>query len=206
MKTTILSRIGIQSAFISDRNEIETRLKNAYIRNYEISKDGIVDVADEVSTEFGIFRRNLMTSTGKLKIRFGKVKGFYGYKLASLEGCPKEVENYFYLWVCPKLTSLEGCPKEVNYFNIYDCPKLTSLKGAPEKVRGNCIINKCPLIKSLEGCPSYVGGKLSVDGRWLESLKGAPKKVKGIIEFTTDSNALREELKILYPNNEIAFY
>ena len=184
MKTTILSRIGIQSAFITDRNEIETRLKNANIRKYEISEDGIVNVPDEISTEFSNFRRNLMTSTGKLKIRLGKVKGFYGYKLASLE----------------------GCPKEVNYFDIYDCPKLTSLKGAPEEVRGNCVINKCPLIKSLEGCPSYVGGKLSVDGRWLESLKGAPKKVKGIIEFTTDSNALREELKILYPNNEIAFY
>jgi hypothetical protein len=96
---------------------------------------------------------------GKLKIRFGKVDGYFdciGNKLTTLEGAPQEVGGYF---SCSNnnLTTLEGAPQEIG--KDFDCSfnNLTTLEGAPKKVGGyfSCSYNN---LTTLEGAPKEVGG------------------------------------------------
>ena len=151
--------------------------------------DGDVDVSEDIVTD------------GKLKIRFGKVEGYFdcsNNELTTLKGAPQEVGGDF---DCSSnnLTTLEGAPNKVgeNFFcngnnltslkgasngvgGCFYCSdnNLTTLEGAPKEVGGafNCTINK---LTTLEGAPNDVGGDFNCNGNNLTSLKGAPQKVGG---------------------------
>ena len=94
------------------------------VKNYDIKKDGRVDVLGSVR----LFNKKLK----EISIQFGEIKGDFdcsNNELILLKGCPQKVSGYF---DCSnnKLTSLEGCPEEVGI--LFDCcenPTLKSLKG-----------------------------------------------------------------------------
>ena len=120
---------------------------------------------------------------GKLKIRFGKVKGYFNCshnKLKTLECAPQEVGGYF---DCSnnELTTLEGAPHKVG--ENFDCrnSKLTTLKGAPLKVGGyfDCFNNN---LTTLEGAPQEVGDYFDCSNNKLTTLEGAPHKVGGYFD------------------------
>ena len=122
---------------------------------------------------------------GKLTDGFewGIVKGYFTCEfcssLKSLEGAPKEV-NDFYCCFCASLTSIEGAPKKVGeLFDCSHCENLTSLKGAPKEVSGTFNCACCKNLKSLKGAPEKVGGDFKcTDCENLTSLEGAPKGYK----------------------------
>ena len=114
---------------------------------------------------------------------WGIVKGYFTCEfcsnLKSLEGAPKEV-NDFYCCFCASLTSLEEAPEKVGeLFDCSHCENLTSLKGAPKEVSGTFNCACCKNLKSLEGAPEYVGEMFDCSYcKNLTSLKGAPKRCK----------------------------
>jgi len=129
---------------------------------------GDVDVSEDIVTD------------GKLKIRFGKIGGYFdcnNNRLTTLEGVPKEVGGYF---DCSynNLTTLEGAPNVVGEDFYCDNNRLTTLEGAPNEVSGDffCGGNK---LATLEGAPKEVGGCFSCSNNNLTTLEGAPKKVGG---------------------------
>ena len=88
---------------------------------------------------------NDIVADGKLKIRFGHVKGCFdcgNSELTTLEGSPQEVGGNFDCGF-NKLTTLEGAPQEVggDFYCSYN--ELTTLEGSPQKVGGSfyCINN-----------------------------------------------------------------
>ena len=96
---------------------------------------------------------------GKLKIRFGHVKGHFNCKnneLTTLEGTPRKVGRYF---DCRynKLTTLKGAPQEIGGGFNCNHNKLTTLECAPQKVGGNfdCSYNE---LTTLDGTPQEIGG------------------------------------------------
>jgi hypothetical protein len=121
------------------------------IKNWSINSEGLVDVNGYV-----YLQSKRLT---KLPLNFGYVAGNFlcwDNKLASLEGCPREVGGNF------------------------DCQsnKLNSLKGSPQVVRGDfyCTYNE---LTSLEGGPHTVGGGFSCVYNKLTSLRFAPDEVEG---------------------------
>jgi hypothetical protein len=101
-------------------------------------------------------------------------------RLASLEGCPREVSRDFN---CSdnRLTSLEGAPEKVSRdFNCSD-NQLTSLEGAPEKISGNfyCSYNQ---FTSLEGAPREVGEDFVCSADYLIDVSALRRcKIHGMI-------------------------
>ena len=127
--------------FIKDNSLVWNPLTKRYDCNgdVKISKDIVLD--------------------GKLKIKFGHVKGYFNCRhneLTALEGAPQKVGGYF---ICSynKLTTLDGAPNEVGG-NFY-CGRnnLTTLDGAPRKVGGNfdCSYNE---LTTLDGTTQEVDG------------------------------------------------
>ena len=110
--------------------------------NVKVSKDIVID--------------------GKLKIRFGKVSGYFycsDNKLTTLKGAPKEVSGSFY---CSNnnLTTLEGAPQYVKGSFTCNDNNLVSLEGAPNEVCGNfCCYNNPNLVLPKEK-PSWVKGEI----------------------------------------------
>ena len=146
--------------------------------------DGDVDVSEDIVTD------------GKLKIRFGKVGGYFdcnNNRLTTLEGAPKEVGRNFY---CSdnKLTTLEGAPNKVG--GIFNCSdnKLTTLEGAPNKVGGifDCYRNE---LTTLKGAPQEVGGDFDCTDNKLTTLEGAPQKVGGDFYCSNNPNLVLSEDK-----------
>lgn len=74
-------------------------------------------------------------------------------ELTSLEGCPKEVEQF----ICSKnkLTTLEGSPSKVLSDYLCSYNNLTSLKGIQKEINGvfDCSSNN---LKTLEDCPKLI--------------------------------------------------
>ena len=167
--------------FIEDNNLVWNPLTKCYDcdNDVKISKDIVLD--------------------GKLKIRFGHVKGNFGcfdIKLTTLEGVPQKVGGNFdcssneltTLEYAPQeiggdfycshneLTTLEGAPNEVG--SGFDCSsnKLTNLKGSPQKVGSyfDCSSNK---LTTLEGAPQEVEDYFDCDFNKLTNFKGAPQTV-----------------------------
>ena len=140
------------------------------IGNYNINKDGTVDVYGNVD----LHDKDLK----KLPVKFGKVTGYFSCfqnQLTSLDGCPNSVGDYF---SCSdnQLTSLKGCPREVGHNFICRNNQLTSLEGGPEEVGGgfSCSHNK---LTSLKGSPREVGGNFNCEDNQLKSLDGGPIRI-----------------------------
>jgi len=99
---------------------------------------------------------------GKLKIRFGKVSGYFycsDNNLTTLEGAPNKVVGSFY---CSnnKLTTLDGAPQYVEGSFTCNDNNLVSLEGAPNEVCGNfCCYNNPNLVLPKEK-PSWVKGEI----------------------------------------------
>ena len=112
---------------------------------------------------------------GKLKIRFGKVKGYFvcsDNKLATIDGAPQEVGGYF---ICSN-------------------NNLTTLEGAPQKVGGgfSCKDNK---LTTLEGAPQEVGDGFDCSHNELTTLEYAPHKVGGDFYCSNNSNLVLPKKK-----------
>jgi len=130
---------------------------------------------------------NDIVSDGRLKIRFGHVKGYFNCsfsELTTLDGAPQEVGGYF---DCSgnRLTSLEGAPRKVG--DGFDCSdnNLKTLEGAPQKVKDgfNCSDNE---LTNLKGAPQEVSGNLYCsDNPNLVLPKTKPSWIKGKIITTS---------------------
>lgn len=139
---------------------------------------------------------------------FGKVSGVFDISdngLESLEGCPREAEEFN----CSGnlLTALSGGPdKALDYFcaNNYlvsldgisnnaqnisapgnSIENISALEGKP--IKGNLFLNN-NYLSSLDGCPEEIGGSLDVSECNLNSLEGCAKKVVG--NFDCSENTL----------------
>jgi len=141
---------------------------------------------------------------GKLKIRFGKVNGYFdcsNNNLTTLEGSPNEVVGSFY---CDNnnLTTLDGAPNKVG--RDFDCSydKLTSLEGAPNKVGRDfdCSSNN---LTTLEGAPNKVGRDFYCGYNELTSLEGAPQEVGGDFNCIYNPNLILPEGKPSWLKGEI---
>ena len=143
------------------------------IRNWSISKDGLVDVDGVVSLVYKELK--------KLPIKFGIVTGYFSCqcnKLTTLEGAPYSVGGDF---SCSsnKLTTLEGAPRSVDGSFYCDSNKLITLEGAPYSVGGDfsCYSNN---LTTLEGAPKSVNlGDFNCHGNQLTTLEGAPGSIGG---------------------------
>ena len=147
--------------FIEDNNLVWNPLTKCYDcdGDVKISKDIVLD--------------------GKLKIRFGHVKGNFGcfdIKLITLDGVPQKVGGDF---DCSSnyLTTLECAPNEVNGNFQCSSNELITLKGAPLKVGGYfaCYSN---ILTNLKGAPQTVGGYFDCSSNKLTTLEGAPQEVE----------------------------
>ena len=83
--------------------------------------------------------------------KWGKVKKFiikFPYHLESLEGCPREVEEFQCIRT-ERLKTLEGGPEicKGDYL-IQHSSSLESLKGAPKKIGGNFYCKNCCKLKT----------------------------------------------------------
>lgn len=133
--------------------------------------------------------------------KWGKVKRFiikFPYNLESLEGCPREVEEFqcirterlktleggpeickgdYLIQHSNSLESLKGAPKKIGgNFNCNNCCKLTSLEGGPEEVTYSYEVGNCTMLKTLKGGPKYVGIIFDCsECHSLESLEGGPE-------------------------------
>jgi len=193
--------------FIEDNNLVWNPLAKCYDcdGDVRISKDIVLD--------------------GKLKIRFGHVKGNFGcfdIKLITLEGVPQKVGGNFdcssneltTLEYAPQeiggdfycshneLTTLEGAPNEVG--SGFDCSsnKLTTLEGAPQEIGGDfyCINNK---LTTLEGAPQKVSGDFVCTFNKLTNLKGAPQTVGSDLYCRNNPNLVLPKEKPSWIKGEI---
>ena len=130
--------------FIEDNNLVW----NPSTRHYDC--DGDVSISDDI------------VSDGKLKIRFGHVKGYFDCsynELTTLDGSPQEVGGNF---DCShnELTTLEGAPQKVDGY--FDCShnELTTLEGAPQKVGRSLYCRDNPNLVLPKTKPNWVKGKV----------------------------------------------
>ena len=124
-----------------------------------------------------------IVTDGKLKIRFGKVGGYFvcnNNNLTTLEGAPQEIGGNFNC-AHNNLTTLEGAPQEIGKDFICFHNQLTTLEGAPKEVGGNfyCGNNK---LTTLDGAPNTVGGDfLCSDNPNLVLSEEKPSWVNGVL-------------------------
>lgn len=138
-----------------------------------------------------------LVENGKLKIKFGVVKGNFIVNmplntLASLEGVPQSVGKDFIIEKAYSLTSLIGSPKKVGRdFVVINCDSLKSLEGAPQKVGMDFTCLSCSHLQSLKGAPQKVGGNFNCSFcNHLKSLEGAPKEIGGLF-YCFNCNSLK---------------
>lgn len=115
-----------------------------------INPDGTIDVDGDICID---------TDLKRLPIQFGIVTGFF--------------------WICGAslLTTLEGCPRECENFSAEDT-LIKSLVGGPEVVYDRYDISGCKRIKNLEGAPRRVGVAFWVNLTPLTSLMGVPDGIE----------------------------
>ena len=113
---------------LSEKSLICSLCEQYVIMNYNINKDGSIDVDKNVSLWF----RRLK----KIPLKFNKINGRFD--------CSNN-----------RLTTLEGSPIEVNGNFLCYNNKLTSFKFAPKIIRGEFNCN-CNNIKSFEYFPNFV--------------------------------------------------
>jgi hypothetical protein len=164
--------------FNEQENSIKDWLDIFKIEEYEIDKDGFINVNEdtelfilmnliEIPIKFGIIKGSFDCSVNKLLSLKNSPKKVFGNfscsdnKLTSLIGGPKDVSGNYKCYV-NSLIKLEGCPKEL--FGDFDCNTniLTTLVGGPVKVSGfySCKDNK---LTSLEGLPYKIGGRFTCE-------------------------------------------
>jgi len=144
--------------------EVNNLVWNPSTRSYDC--DGDVRISNDIVLD------------GKLKIRFGHVKGYFGCfnnKLITLEGAPQKVGGDF---DCSgnKLKTLKGAPQKVG--GDFNCSnnKLTTLEGAPKEV-GDDFICRYNYLTTLKGAPQEVGGGFYCRNNKLTTIEGAPQKI-----------------------------
>ena len=116
-----------------NKAEIEAWCDEMDIKNYTINSQGEIDVKGNVDLDNTYFK--------ELPYKFGTVTGWFTLEnnknLRSLKNCPDHISNkhMFDIEGCSKLVSLEGCPKEVDgWFYCKDCKR----KFTKEEIRSMC--------------------------------------------------------------------
>lgn len=104
-------------------------------------------------------------------------------KLASLKGCPINVDNRFTITLCASLKGLDYLPEHIGgNITINHNVNLLSIDGlsaVTNVVNGDLYINSNYKLKSLQGCPSIVDGVFSCEKcKALTSLSYCPEQVK----------------------------
>lgn len=115
---------------------------------------------------------------------WGKVKDFLIFncnKLKSLEGSPEVCNNFMIDGCCDNFDSLEGCPKEIKNTFFIKNSFIQTIKGITQNVQ-NIHIRNCPKLRSFEGCPKELAGEINFSGLMSmdKNLKGFPEKVNKI--------------------------
>ena len=165
---------------------IQEYLEDNYRGKWTISKKKDKDGKFIVNSRGEVHHKGNSNRLTNDMFKWGKVKRFiirFPYHLESLEGCPREVEE-FQCINTEKLKTLEGGPEicEGNYL-IQFAKSLESLKGAPKIVGGDFNCKNCIKLTSLEGGPTEVGlSYRASDCSSLKSLKGGPKFVGAIFD------------------------
>lgn len=115
---------------------------------------------------------------------WGKVKDFIIIncnKLKSLEGSPEVCNNFMISGCCDNFNSLEGCPKEIKNTFFVKNSFIQSIKGMTQDVK-NIYMHNCPKLQNFEGCPKELTGEINFSGLISidKNLKGFPEKVNKI--------------------------
>ena len=118
---------------IGIRVKIEKWLKDNNLTRYEILEDGTIDLQQNLNMQDGLFVNK------PDYIDFESVQAYMDISnnrgLQILDGCPIDVNGYFYARNCD-LESLEGGPEFVGGdFNVSG-NKLHSLEGFPKEIKG----------------------------------------------------------------------
>lgn len=116
---------------------------------------------------------------------WGNVKDFLIFncnKLKSLEGSPEVCNNFMIDGCGDNFNSLEGCPKEIKNTFFIKNSFIQSIKGMTQDVK-NIYIYNCPKLQNFEGCPKELTGEINFSGLMSmdKNLKGFPEKVNKII-------------------------
>lgn len=141
------------------------------IKNYTINDKG------EVSCESVDIKQAPIT---KLPIKFDKVKEFrvQHCKLTTLEGCPREVENFY----CTNnnLTSLKFGPKKCHTYSVSN-NNITSLEHSPNEVVNFFIDNN--ELTNFEGINFNRCVVLFVGKNKINDLKGIPISENYLLDY-----------------------
>ena len=180
---------------------IQEYLENNYRGKWTISKRKDKDGKFIVNSRGEVHHKGNSNRLTNDMFKWGKVKKFiiiFPYHLESLEGCPREVEEFqcirterlktleggpeickgdYLIQHSSSLESLKGAPQKIGgNFNCQNCRKLTTLEGGPEEVTYTYRVDECPSLKSLKGGPKYVGTIFDCsECHSLESIEGAPE-------------------------------
>ena len=193
----ILADGDVEVPYVLIQEYLEDNYRGKWTISKRPDKDGkfIVNSRGEV-----IHKGNTNTLTNDM-FKWGKVKRFiikFPYHLESLEGCPREVEEFqcirterlktleggpeickgdYLIQHSKSLESLKGAPEKIGgNFNCQNCCKLTSLEGGPIEVMLSYRVDECLALKSLNGGPKYVGTIFDCSECYsLESIEGAPE-------------------------------
>ena len=180
---------------------IQEYLEDNYRGKWTISKKKDKDGKFIVNSRGEVHHKGNSNRLTNDMFKWGKVKRFiikFPYHLESLEGCPREVEEFqcirterlktleggpeickgdYLIQHSNSLESLKGAPKKIGgNFDCQNCCKLTSLEGGPEEVTYSYRTDECMALKSLNGGPKYVGTIFDCsECHSLESIEGAPE-------------------------------
>ena len=180
---------------------IQEYLEDNYRGKWTISKRKDKDGKFIVNSRGEVHHKGNSNRLTNDMFKWGKVKRFiikFPYHLESLEGCPREVEEFqcirterlktleggpeickgdYLIQQSNSLESLKGAPKKIGgNFDCHNCCKLTTLEGGPEEVTYSYRTDACMALKSLEGGPRYVGTVFDCsECHSLESLEGGPE-------------------------------
>jgi len=180
--------------FNESKEDIDSICRKYSIVNYNINKDGLVDVEGDVD----LYNKGLT----KLPLKFGYVSGYFNCnnnQLTSLEGSPQSVGEDFYC-ISNQLTSLKGGPQSVGGY--FECRrnKLTSLEGSPKSVGSEFYCSENELT-SLEGCTENIAGSFNCDGnpiyKWWEMVGDKSKiEIFNYLDINSEYPDEENEIKI----------
>ena len=180
---------------------IQEYLEDNYRGKWTISKKKDKDGKFIVNSRGEVHHKGNSNRLTNDMFKWGKVKRFiikFAYHLESLEGCPREVEEFqcirterlktleggpeickgdYLIQYSSSIESLKGAPEKIGgNFNCRNCSKLISLEGGPIEVIQSYRVDECPSLKSLKGGPKYVGTVFDCSECYsLESIEGAPE-------------------------------
>lgn len=180
---------------------IQEYLEDNYRGKWTISKKPDKDGKFIVNSRGEVHHKGNSNRLTNDMFKWGKVKRFiikFPYHLESLEGCPREVEEFqcirterlktleggpeickgdYLIQHSNSLESLKGAPKKIGgNFNCQNCCKLTTLEGGPIEVMQSYRVDECSTLKSLNGGPKYVGTIFDCsECQSLESIEGGPE-------------------------------